>query len=65
MDLNDIQLFVSIHAPVKVRLPIYKQMTLPNVSIHAPVKVRRLIHDRFSIKNGFNSRTREGATLNC
>ena len=57
------KLLVSIHAPVKVRL---NQIVPDNdyfvVSIHAPVKVRLFFDKDDFILEGFNPRTREGAT---
>ena len=55
---------VSIHAPVKVRRILNDILSdIDFVSIHAPVKVRLVGHGRFGETWGFNSRTREGATL--
>ena len=61
-DDNDTQ--VSIHAPVKVRhtlLPISREAM--SVSIHAPVKVRLMTASDKAKLDGFNSRTRKGATF--
>ena len=54
--------FVSIHAPVKVRLIPKSLYPYSGVSIHAPVKVRQKKKICRVTCICFNSRTREGAT---
>ena len=54
---------VSIHAPVRVRLwASWEGLVNVEVSIHAPVRVRRRTEPFPWAVNGFNPRTREGAT---
>ena len=56
---------VSIHAPVRERrYREFRPDAILSVSIHAPVRERRSRKRRlFRIISGFNSRSREGATL--
>ena len=59
----DVNLVVSIHAPVRVRHPHTCLKILPiAVSIHAPVRVRQSNKQRAMPIDSFNPRTREGAT---
>ena len=55
---------VSIHAPVRVRQKFIRHSRRSHeVSIHAPVRVRPIGNRRLERRTSFNSRTREGATL--
>ena len=57
-------LFVSIHAPVRVRrCRATNSLSRCFVSIHAPVRVRLIGDASHSVEQGFNPRTREGATF--
>ena len=54
---------VSIHAPVRERLAVdARRFRRDFVSIHAPVRERRCCMASVTLRPGFNSRSREGAT---
>ena len=54
---------VSIHAPVRERLQSSADLLVAVVSIHAPVRERLARTLNTGANSGFNSRSREGATL--
>ena len=61
--VTDTKAVVSIHAPVRMRRWKFSNLCPFLVSIHAPVRMRPFQRIGSMSSVGFNSRTREDATI--